>query len=478
MHSGPIHPVVLSGGAGTRLWPLSRELFPKQMHALTGTRTLLQQTVLRAADRNLFAPPILIANDEHRFVVAEQMRQIAAVPEAIVLEPVGRNTGPAAAIAALMVAKRNPRALLLLLPSDHEIGDEAAFRDAVGIAAAAALTGRLTTFGIAPSRPETGFGYIQKGAAISGLAGAYDVSRFVEKPDQTTAAGWLEAGGYFWNGGIFLFRACDLIDELRLADPAMLRHAEAALDGARRDLDFIRLDRNAFAACPAISLDYAVMERTRRAAVVPVDMGWSDLGSWDALWGTGRADESGTVAHGTTLLEETAGCYVRGEDGILVATLGISDLIVVATRDAVLVAPRARAQDVRILVERLKAEGKSAASAHHRIYRPWGAYESLDTGDGFQVKHITVLPGQRLSLQRHSRRAEHWVVVRGTARVTQGERAFDLHENQSTYISPGTAHRLENATTEPLHLIEVQSGSYLGEDDIERLDDAYGRVDP
>ena len=472
-----IHPVVLSGGAGTRLWPLSRELYPKQMHALAGERTLLQQTVLRAADRSLFASPILIANDEHRFVVAEQLRQIGVEDAQIVLEPTGRNTGPAAAIAALLVAREDPEALLLLMPSDHVIGDDAAFSRAIAIAAKAATQGRLMTFGITPHRPETGFGYIRRGAAIAGIDGAHEIDRFVEKPDHDTAVAWLREGGYFWNGGIFLFRACDLLEELRRAAPEILDAAGQALDNARRDLDFVRLDRDHFTACPSRSIDYAVMEHTKRAGVVPVDMKWSDLGSWTALWNIGTADADGNVVEGDTLLAETAGSYLRAEDGILIATLGVRDLVVIATRDAVLVAPRERAQDVKLVVEKLKANGSNAAVAHHKVFRPWGAYESIDAGQGFQVKHITVLPGHRLSLQRHAKRAEHWVVVRGTARVTQDDHSFDLHENQSTYIPPGTRHRLENATTEPLHLIEVQSGAYLGEDDIERFDDVYGRTE-
>ncbi|MGE0153713.1 MAG: mannose-1-phosphate guanylyltransferase/mannose-6-phosphate isomerase [Reyranellaceae bacterium] len=473
----PIHPVILSGGSGTRLWPLSRELYPKQMHALAGERTLLQQTVLRAADRSLFAPPILIANDEHRFVIAEQLRQIGIADAAIVLEPMGRNTAPAAAVAALMVARQDPDGLLLLMPSDHVIGDEAAFRRAIAIAARAAAQGRLMTFGIAPDRPETGFGYIRRGPALEGCAGAHEVERFVEKPDRDTAVAWLAEGGYFWNGGIFLFRARDLVEELRAAAPDILDAAGQALAQARRDLDFVRLDRDCFAACPSRSIDYAVMEHTRRAGVVSVDMQWSDLGSWTALWSIGAADGAGNVVQGDALLADTAGSYLRSEEGILIAALGVRDLVVVATRDAVLVAPRERAQDVKLIVETLKARGSTAAVAHRKVFRPWGSYESLDAGPGFQVKRITVLPGQRLSLQRHGRRAEHWVVVRGTARVTQEERVFDLHENQSTYIPPGTRHRLENATGEPLHLIEVQSGAYLGEDDIERFDDVYGRVD-
>jgi mannose-1-phosphate guanylyltransferase/mannose-1-phosphate guanylyltransferase/mannose-6-phosphate isomerase len=468
-----IYPVILSGGAGTRLWPLSRELFPKQFLPLLGEQTLLQQTALRVQNMPHGAPPIVVCNDEHRFIIAEQLRQSGIVPSAIVLEPVARNTAPAAAVAALLLAQRDPEALILLMPSDHLIAGVDVFLKAIGTAAHVAASGRLVTFGIAPQTPETGYGYIKRGAALSD--GSYAVDRFVEKPDLSTAQQYLTSGDYYWNGGIFLFRATDLLAEMEALEPGIVAPCRAALAKARLDLDFTRLDKEAFAACPSRSIDYAVMEKTTRAAVVPVDMGWNDVGSWDALWSVSPRDGQGNAASGATVLEASANCYVRSEDGILIATLGVEDLIVIATSDAVLVAKRERAQDVKLLVDRLKQQGSTITSAHRRVVRPWGAYESIDAGERHQVKHITVKPGQRLSLQQHSKRAEHWIVVRGTAQVTRGEDVFTLHENQSTYIPLGTRHRLENPTDQPLHLIEVQSGSYLGEDDIVRFDDKYGR---
>lgn len=475
MSQPTIYPVILSGGAGTRLWPLSRELFPKQFLPLLGEQTLLQQTALRVQDMPGCAPPAVVCNDEHRFIIAEQMRQVGIVPSAIVLEPVARNTGPAAAVAALLLADRDRDAMILLMPSDHLIARPEAFRRAVAIASRAAAAGKLVTFGIRPQSPETGYGYIRRGPALDGQHDVFAVDRFVEKPDQATAQTYLASGEYDWNGGIFLFRATDLLDEMERLAPGMVPACRAALAKARRDLDFTRLDKEAFAACPSRSIDYAVMEKTDRAAVVPVDMGWNDVGSWDALWAVSRRDGQGNAASGAALMEESANCYIRSEDGILVATLGVQDLVVVATNDAVLVADRKRAQDVKTLVERLKLQGSATVSGHRRVFRPWGAYETVDAGDRHQVKHITVKPGQRLSLQQHGKRAEHWIVVRGTARVTRGEDVFDLRENESTFIPLGTRHRLENPTDQPLHLIEVQSGSYLGEDDIVRFDDKYGR---
>ncbi len=468
-----IYPVILSGGAGTRLWPLSRELFPKQFLPLLGEQTLLQQTALRVQHLPQGAPPIVVCNDEHRFIIAEQLRQSGIVPSAIILEPVARNTAPAAAVAALLLADRDPNALILLMPSDHLIAGVDIFLKAIDTAAKAAATGKLVTFGIAPQTPETGYGYIKRGAALGD--NAFAVERFVEKPDLPTAQKYLSSGEYYWNGGIFLFRATDLLSEMEALEPGIVAPCREALNKARRDLDFTRLDKEAFAACPSRSIDYAVMEKTQRAAVVPVAMGWNDVGSWDALWHVSPRDGQGNAASGATMLEASANCYVRSEDGILVATLGVENLIVIATNDAVLVANRARAQDVKLLVDRLKKQGSSTTSTHRRVVRPWGAYESIDAGERHQVKHITVKPGQRLSLQQHSKRAEHWIVVRGTAQVTRGEEVFTLHENQSTYIPLGTKHRLENPTDQPLHLIEVQSGSYLGEDDIVRFDDKYGR---
>ncbi len=473
MTSPTIYPVILSGGAGTRLWPLSRELFPKQFLPLLGEQTLLQQTALRVRGMPNCAAPTVVCNDEHRFVIAEQLRQSGITPSAIVLEPVARNTAPAAAVAALLLADRDPNALILLMPSDHLIARSDAFRTAIAAAAQAAATGKLVTFGIAPQTPETGYGYIKRGNPLSD--GAFAVDSFVEKPDLPTAQKYLASGDYYWNGGIFLFRAADLLREMEALEPGIVAPCREALTKARRDLDFTRLDKEAFAACPSRSIDYAVMEKTQRAAVMPVDMGWNDVGSWDALWNVSPRDSQGNATAGATLLEASANCYVRSEDGILVATLGVEDLIVIATKDAVLVANRERAQDVKILVERLKKQGSTTTSTHRRVVRPWGAYESIDAGERHQVKHITVKPGQRLSLQQHSKRAEHWIVVRGTAQVTRGDDVFQLHENQSTYIPLGTKHRLENPTDQPLHLIEVQSGSYLGEDDIVRFDDKYGR---
>ncbi len=473
MTSPTIYPVILSGGAGTRLWPLSRELFPKQFLPLLGEQTLLQQTASRVQNMPHGAPPIVVCNDEHRFIIAEQLRQSGITPSAIVLEPVARNTAPAAAVAALLLVERDPEALILLMPSDHLIAGVDVFLKAIGTAARVAASGRLVTFGIAPQTPETGYGYIKRGAALG--EDAFAIERFVEKPDLPTAQRYLASGDYYWNGGIFLFRAANLLSEMEALEPGIVAPCRAALAKARHDLDFTRLNKEAFAACPSRSIDYAVMEKTKRAAVVPVDMGWNDVGSWDALWSVSPRDGQGNAASGATLLEASVNCYVRSEDGILIATLGVEDLIVIATSDAVLVAKRERAQDVKLLVDRLKQQGSTTTSTHRRVVRPWGAYESIDAGERHQVKHITVKPGQRLSLQQHSKRAEHWIVVRGTAQVTRGEEVFTLHENQSTYIPLGTKHRLENPTDQPLHLIEVQSGSYLGEDDIVRFDDKYGR---
>jgi len=475
VNSPTIYPVILSGGAGTRLWPLSRELFPKQFLPLLGDQTLLQQTALRVRDMPHCAPPVVVCNDEHRFIIAEQLRQSNITPSAIVLEPVARNTAPAAAVAALLLADRDPNALILLMPSDHLIAGREAFGHAIAVAAQAASAGKLVTFGIAPQSPETGYGYIRRGQALPDNKNAFAVDRFVEKPDLPTAQKYLASGEYYWNGGIFLFRAADLLAEMEALEPGIVAPCRDALAMARRDLDFTRLDKEAFASCPNRSIDYAVMEKTARAAVVPVDMGWNDVGSWDALWSVSQRDSAGNVTNGAALLEASANCYVRSEDGILIATLGVEDLIVIATNDAVLVADRKRAQDVKILVERLKKQGSTTTSNHRRVLRPWGAYESIDSGERHQVKHITVKPGQRLSLQQHSKRAEHWIVVRGTAQVTRGDDVFLLNENESTYIPLGTKHRLENPTDQPLHLIEVQSGSYLGEDDIMRFDDKYGR---
>jgi mannose-1-phosphate guanylyltransferase/mannose-6-phosphate isomerase len=469
-----IHPVILSGGSGTRLWPMSRSLYPKQLLALVGERSLLQQTAQRVIGAPEFAAPLIIANEEHRFIIAEQLREIGAAPDALVLEPVGRNTAPAACVAALRLAASDPDALMLVMPSDHVIGDLGAFRRATERAAAAARAGHLVTFGITPERAETGYGYIARGAPTRGCEGAFAVTGFVEKPDAATAEGYLASGDHFWNSGIFLFPVGVYLAELERLRPEMLAGCKEALAGARTDSDFIRLDKAAFARCPSDSIDYAVMEHTNRAAVVPVGMGWSDLGSWDALWEIGAKDECGNALSGNVVAEATRNCYLRSEAG-LVAAIGVEDIVVVATDDAVMVAPRSRTQEVRTLVTRLRAERRDEADALSTVHRPWGTYRALHNGHRVQVKHIMVRPGAKLSLQMHHHRAEHWVVVQGTAKIVRGNEELILTEDQSTYIPLGTAHRLENPGKIPLHVIEVQSGSYLGEDDIVRFEDHYGR---
>jgi mannose-1-phosphate guanylyltransferase/mannose-1-phosphate guanylyltransferase/mannose-6-phosphate isomerase len=472
--TGRIAPVILSGGAGTRLWPLSRALYPKQLLPLVGGETLLQEAARRVADPARFAAPILVANDEHRFIVAEQLRAIGVAPQAMILEPVGRNTAPAIAVAALCALEQDAEALVLAMPSDHVIADRAAFLAAVERAAAGARAGALVTFGIAARRPETGYGYIRRGAAMAKAEGVFKVAAFVEKPDRATAERYLTAGDYAWNSGIFLFPAKGYLAELERLRPEMLAGARAALQGAKRDLDFLRLDREAFSTIKGESVDYAVMEGTEKAAVVPVEMGWSDVGSWDALWDLKAKDASGNVVEGDAVLEDVRDTYVRAEHG-LVAALGVEDLVVVTTADVVLVAKRARAQDIKKVIARLEKDGRQELASHLVVHRPWGTYRSIHSGDRVQVKHIMVKPGAKLSLQMHHHRAEHWVVVTGTARVTRAEEEITLFEDQSTYIPMGTAHRRANPGKIPLHLIDVQSGSYLGEDDIVRFEDTYGR---
>jgi len=468
-----IRPIILSGGAGTRLWPTSRALHPKQFMPLTSERTMIQETALRVSDSERFLPPVVVCNEEHRFTVASELQQVGISPEVEVLEPVGRNTAPAIAAAAALCAAHDPEELLLVLPADHHIARPDLFLDVIAQGAGLAEEGKLVTFGIVPDAPETGFGYIRAGEADG--EGGFAVEAFVEKPDADTARGYLDAGGYFWNAGIFLFRADRMIRELEALAPEIWRHAARAVTTGRLDLDFLRLSAEAFELCPSDSIDYAVMEHTKDAVVVPADIGWSDVGSWTALWDIGDKDAHGNVVSGDAVMQETQNTFIRAESR-LVATIGVDDLIVVETSDAVLVARRDKVQDVKAVVARLKAEGRAEHEVHARVHRPWGFYEGLDTGERHQVKHLMIKPGAAISLQMHHHRAEHWVVVNGTARVTVGDDTRLLSENESVYIPIGASHRLENPGKMPLSIIEVQSGSYLGEDDIVRFDDVYGRV--
>lgn len=468
-----VRPVVLAGGSGTRLWPLSRKNYPKQFVSLVDDCSLFEGT-LRRLRALAHAPPLVVCNDEHRFLVAEVLRRSGVEDASILLEPVGRNTAPAVALAALEATASGDDPLLLVLPADHNIPDSAAFADAVERAAAVADGGFLLTFGVQPDHPETGYGYIR---ATTG-DGVRSVEAFVEKPDRETAERYLAEGGYFWNSGMFVFRASTYLEQLERHAPAILAAVQEAYAGRHGDLDFLRFDTAAFTATPGESIDYAVMERTDRAMVVPFQTAWSDVGSWRALWELGQtngaADSDENVYRGDVIAGDSRRCYLHAEHR-LVAAVGLEDCVVVETADAVLVAPRDRAEDVKRLVERLEADGRVEKDSHRRVYRPWGSYEGLDEGERFQVKRIVVAPGGQLSLQLHHHRAEHWIVVRGTARVVSGETSFLLSENESTYIPLGTKHRLENPGHIPLELIEVQSGSYLGEDDIVRLDDQYGR---
>ena len=468
-------PVILSGGSGTRLWPLSRELYPKQLLPLVGSRTMLQETVARLDGVADLAPPIVVCNESHRFMVAEQLRETGRPAQAIALEPVGRNTAPAVAVAALLALEKAPDRshdpVLLVLPADHVIRDVAAFRAAVASGMAAAQGGSLVTFGVVPDRPETGYGYIRR---APGAGPAFPVAKFVEKPDAATAGKYLRSGEYFWNSGMFMFRARAYLAELKQHAPAMLAACERAVTGASRDLDFTRLPAAEFGACPGDSIDYAVMEKTKSAVVVPLDAGWSDVGSWAALQDALPTDAAGNVTAGDVIVEDAKGCYLHSTSR-LIGAVGLENHVVVETKDAVLVAPRDRVQDVKALVARLKSQGRGETSLHREVFRPWGSYDSVDSGDRFQVKRLVVKPGASMSLQLHHHRAEHWIVVSGTARITRGDEVFLLGENESTYIPVGTRHRIENPGKVTLHIIEVQSGSYLGEDDIVRFEDRYGR---
>ncbi|MCD0279725.1 mannose-1-phosphate guanylyltransferase/mannose-6-phosphate isomerase [Xanthomonas melonis] len=462
-------PIILSGGSGTRLWPLSRESYPKQFLPLIGDKSMLQSTWLRAAPVAGHAP-IVVANEEHRFMAAEQLQQLGVKPSAILLEPKGRNTAPAIAVAALEATRDGADPLLLVLPSDHVIGNEAAFQAGVKVAAEAAAQGKLVTFGIKPTAPETGYGYIKAGAG----AGVSAVDRFVEKPDLATAQSYLASGEYYWNSGMFLFRASRYLEELRKFHPAIVDACQQAWQNGKRDADFTRLDKDAFGASPSDSIDYAVMEKTADAVVVPLDAGWNDVGSWSSLLDVSEQDAQGNAHHGDVIQLDCRNTYAYGSR--LIAMVGLEDVVVVETPDAVLVGHRDRIQEVKDVVGRIKTDGRSEATWHRKVYRPWGAYDSIDMGQRHQVKRITVKPGAVLSLQMHHHRAEHWIVVSGTAEVTRGEEVLLLTENQSTYIPLGVTHRLRNPGKLPLELIEVQSGSYLGEDDIVRFEDTYGRA--
>lgn len=470
------YPVILSGGSGTRLWPLSRATLPKQLLPLVSDRSMLQETLLRLAGLpDVSDTPMVVCGNDHRFLVAEQMQEIGVNHPAIMLEPAGRNTAPAVAIAALALLEQDADATMIVLPADHLISDTAAFHMAIGRAAQAAEAGYLVTFGIQPDAPETGYGYIRRGNVLASQDGVYGVAAFVEKPDASTAQTYVQSGEYFWNSGMFVFKAARYIQELEKFRPDILAAARASWQRRASDLDFCRLEAEAFKACPSESIDYAVMEKTDAAAVIPVDIGWNDIGSWSSLWqtATGR-DSEGNSVRGDVLLEQVSNSYVRAESR-MVAAIGLTDVVIVETQDAVLVAHKDQAQQVKKIVERMQADARGEHITHTRVFRPWGWYEQRDEGARFQVKRIMLKPGAKISLQSHQHRSEHWVVVSGTATVTRGEEVLTLNENQSTYIPAGMVHRLANDTDQPLHIIEVQSGSYLGEDDIVRLEDIYKR---
>lgn len=479
-----LQPVILSGGSGTRLWPLSREHYPKQLLAFVGERSLLQDTILRAGQAaSMASVPLIVCNEEHRFLVAEQMRELGQEPAGIILEPAGRNTAPALTLAALALEQRGADPVMIVMPADHVIGDVKAFAVALAEAVALAQKGELVTFGILPTGPETGYGYIRLGPALAGSGGrAREIAAFVEKPDAATAQAYVNSGDYLWNSGMFVMRSAVWLKAIEQFRPDILTACRQAMERGQADRDFYRVDKSAFTTCPSDSIDYAVMEKVSqskggfRAAVVPLDAGWSDVGAWAAIWEVGIPDADGNVARGDVITHNTRNSLLFAEHR-LVAGVGLEDMVVVETADAVMVAPKHRAQEVKQIVERLKSENRSERLSHRRVYRPWGTYEGIDAGDRFQVKRIVVKPGGALSLQMHHHRAEHWVVVCGTARVVCGDKVFLLSENQSTYIPIGEKHRLENPGTIPLEIIEVQSGSYLGEDDIVRYEDVYGRKD-
>ncbi|NOT11346.1 MAG: mannose-1-phosphate guanylyltransferase/mannose-6-phosphate isomerase [Methylococcaceae bacterium] len=464
-------PVILSGGSGTRLWPLSRGQYPKQFLPLVSSHTMLQETVRRLAGVANLKSPIAVCNEDHRFMMAEQLWEIGVKPSAIILEPVGKNTAPAVAMAALSALSEED--VLLVLPADHVIGDLMAFHQAIEQAATLAEQGFLVTFGIVPNAPETGYGYIKRDTVQ--LGEAYRVASFVEKPDLETAKRYLESGDYFWNSGMFAFTAGIFLKELEKFNPQMLAVCRQALKSAKVDMDFVRLDKTIFSACPSDSIDYTIMEKTDKAVVIPLDADWNDVGSWSALWDVTDKDSFGNAVSGDVLTVDTKNSYIYSENK-LVAVIGVEDLIVVETKDAVMIAAKDRVQEVKQVVDQLKKLGRSEADIHRKVYRPWGHYDSVDSGERHQTKRIVVKPGAKLSVQKHHHRAEHWVVVKGTALVAKGDEKILITENESIYIPLGVVHCLENPGVIPLEIVEVQSGSYLGEDDIVRYGDQYGRV--
>jgi mannose-1-phosphate guanylyltransferase/mannose-6-phosphate isomerase len=466
-----VFPVILSGGAGTRLWPLSREMYPKQLLALTSRYSMLQETALRLAGISGARKPLVVCNEAHRFTVAEQLRALGTEASAILLEPTGRNTAPAVALAALKALELDADATIVIAPADHVIRDARAFQQAADVAVRLAAEGKLVTFGIVAHAPETGYGYIRRG---DGLGPAYPVAEFIEKPPLDVAVAFVASGDYFWNSGMFVFKAARYLTELAAFAPDILEASTAAYRAAKTDLDFVRIDKAGFDACRSESIDYAVMEKTRDAVVLPLDAGWSDVGSWSSLFDALPSDEDGNVLQGDVLVHDTHDCFVHSTSR-LVAAVGMDDHIIVETKDAILVAPKDRVQDVKELVAKLKKAGRPESAWHREVYRPWGSFDSLDAGDRFQVKRLTLKPGGVLSLQMHHHRAEHWIVVQGTARVTCADKTFLLSENESTYVPVGATHRIENPGKVALHIVEVQSGTYLGEDDIVRYEDNYGR---
>jgi len=468
-----IVPVILSGGSGTRLWPMSRALCPKQLQPLYSEDSMLVETVRRVAGDN-FASPIVICNTEHRFIIAEQMYRAGIAPQSIVLESEGRNTAPAAAVVAIMLVHDDPDAMMLLKSADHSILKPDVFVKACLDARKVAEKGALVTFGIVPDKPETGYGYIKQGDPIADITNCFAVDQFVEKPDLKTAEDYLSDGGYLWNSGMFLFRAQDYLDELASQNPKLLEACKRSVQYGQKDMDFFRLDEKSFCEIKGNSIDYAVMEQAANVVVVPVDIGWDDVGSWAALWALGKKDASGNVFHGDVVARDVEGSYIRSS-GQLIATIGLKDMVIVATDDVIMVAPKGRSQDVKEIVNMLRVEGRSEHISHKCVYRPWGWYQSMKISKHYQVKQLTIHARGVLSLQSHQHRSEHWVVVSGVATVTRGDEVMTLKVNQSTYIPAGMLHRLENAGEEDLCIIEVQSGSYLGEDDIQRFEDIYGR---